>query len=98
MVSFNGQSEEFSRSLVGSVTYRGGSGGGDSFQNNTNLLELAYGYGGHNAFTGGSSYNFVFLFGNYNTYHANGGYSAVWEGYGQYDTIGGTGTLSTYAY
>ena len=71
LVSLNGQSEEFTASTVGSVTYKGGMSGGDSFTNNTGLWEVAYGHGGHNNFTSGTgSYNLVYLNGNDNTYTA----------------------------
>lgn len=88
-VSLNGQSEEFSASQVYNITYVGGSGGGDTFTNDTNLVELAYGYGGHNDFTGGTSYNFVYLYGNDNTYDAQAGslFSDVFEDGGTGDTV-----------
>lgn len=85
-VSLNGQSEEFSPSQVYNVTYLGGINGGDTFTNTTNLVELAYGRGGGNNFSGGTSYNFVFLYGNTNTYTSNG-FSDVWENGGQSDNI-----------
>lgn len=97
-VTLNGQSEEFAPSLVANVTYTGGSGGGDTFTNNTNLVELAYGYGGHNSFTGGTSYNYVYFFGNYNNYTSQGGYTDVWEGNGSHDTIDPNGTVVVYKY
>jgi hypothetical protein len=87
-VSLNGKSEEFSPSLVASVTYKGGSGGGDTFTNDTYLVEQAYGYGGHNTFTGGTTYNFVYFFGNSNTYQAQAGsFCDVFENGGKGDTI-----------
>jgi hypothetical protein len=36
-VTLNGASEEFSPSLVANITYKGGSGGHDTFTNSTNL-------------------------------------------------------------
>jgi len=60
-VSLNGQSEEFSPSQVFNVTYKGGSGGGDTFTNNTNLVELAYVHGTGNHLTGGTSFNYAFF-------------------------------------
>src|SRR5262249_50275889 len=71
-VSLNGQWEEFKPSLVTSVTYKSGSKGGDTFVNNTNLTNQNYGYGGHNHFTGGTGFNYVYLFGNYNAFTAQG--------------------------
>jgi hypothetical protein len=94
MVSLNGQSEEFSPSLLANVTYKGGSGGGDTFTNNTNLTTIEYGYGGHNTFSSSGRYNYVIFFGNYNTYNAHGGYAVVFE-IGNYDTVNGTG-VTTY--
>ena len=87
-VSLNGQSEEFSPTLVASVDYYGGKNGGDTFVNNTKLLEIAEGYGGHNTFTGGTSvYNVITFKGNYNTYNAQAGSTSdVYEA-GTNDTI-----------
>ena len=97
-VSLNGQSEEFSPSQVANITYTGGSGGGDTFTNNTNLVSLGYGYGGNNKFTGGSSYNFVYFFGNNNTFTGPAGsINDVYEGGGHGDVILGTGTTHVYA-
>lgn len=73
-VSLNGQTEEFRRSSVGSVTYVGGKSGGDTFVNDTNLLEIAKGYGNHNNFTGGTSIcNVIYFVGNSDTYNAQAG-------------------------
>jgi hypothetical protein len=73
MVSFNGQSEEFSPSKVFSVTYVGGTGGGDTFANDTSLLSVDFGFGQQNNFTGGTGDNFVFFFGSNNTYNEEPG-------------------------
>jgi hypothetical protein len=87
-VTLNGQSQEYSANSVTSVTYKGGSAGGDTFANNTNLVELAWGYGGHNSFTGGTYYNYVFLYGKSNTYNVQAGsFSDLWENGGNGDSI-----------
>ena len=87
-VTLNGQSEEFVARQVSSVSYRGGSGGGDTFVNHTSLVELAYGFGGNNKFTGGTGYNYIHLYGNNNTYTAQvGSFSDVWEDGGTGDVI-----------
>jgi hypothetical protein len=88
MVSFNGQSEEFSPSKVASVTYMGGTGGGDTFTNNTSLVSLDFGFGQNNNFTGGTSDNYVFFFGGNNTYNEPAGsFNEVFE-------IGGSDTIN----
>jgi hypothetical protein len=86
-VSLNGQSEEFTPSQVTSITYKSGTGGGDSFINSTGVTSLDYGYGGHNSFTGGTGFNYVYDFGNNNTFTAEGGVSDVWTDYGSGDSI-----------
>jgi hypothetical protein len=72
-VSLNGQSEEFSPSSIGSVTYMGGSGGGDTFVDSTALPSVEYGQGGNNHITGGTGLNYAYYWGNGNTYDAEGG-------------------------
>ena len=87
-VSLNGQSEEFTAAQVSNITYKSGAQGGDAFVNDTGLTSLAYGYGGSNQFTGGTGYNYIYFFGNNNTYTAEeGSISAVWEGHGKGDKI-----------
>ena len=86
-VSLNGKSEEFAPSTVWSITYKGGASGSDTFVNNTSLTALAYGYGGKNQYTGGTGYDYVYFFGNNNTYTAQGGVTDVWEGHGTGDVI-----------
>ena len=87
MVSFNGQSEEFSSSKVFSVTYVGGTGGGDTFTNNTSLESVDIGFGQQNNFTGGTGSNYVFFFGGNNTYNEQpGSFNDVFE-FGGPDTI-----------
>lgn len=72
-VSFNGQSEEFSPSVVCNITYMGGRGGKDTFTNDTSLVSLDYGFGSGNNFTGGTGYNYVYFYGGSNTYNAQAG-------------------------
>jgi hypothetical protein len=99
-VSFNGQWEEFSGKLVTSITYLGGSGGGDTFTNNTNLVSLDYAFGQHNNFTGGTGFNYVYFFGSNNTYNAKAGScSDVFE-IGNSETINNPdgATVQTYVY
>ena len=87
-VSFNGQSESFTASSVSNITYEGGSGGGDTFTNDTSLVSLDYGFGSHNNFTGGTSYNYVYFYGTGNTYNAQkGSFTDVFE-------IGGSDTIN----
>jgi hypothetical protein len=88
-VTLNGASEEFSPSLVANITYKGGSAGFDTFTNSTNLVSLAYGYGGNNNFTGGGSYNYVYFYGNNNSFTDDvaGSVSDVFENGGSGDTI-----------
>jgi hypothetical protein len=86
-VSLNGQSEEFDASKVGNVTYTSGRSGGDTFVNSTKLTSLVFAHGSGNHVTGGTGYNFVYFFGNNETYAATGGYSDVWKAFGTGDTI-----------
>jgi len=97
-VTLNGNTEEFAAGLVANITYKGGSGGSDSFTDDTSLVSLDYGYGGNNTFTGGSSYNYVYFHGSGNTYNAQyaGSISDVFENGGTGDTIRGPGTVYTY--
>jgi len=93
-VTLNGQSEEFTASSVHSVTYTSGSGGHDTFTNNTGVTELAYGNGGNNDFTGGTAVTVVYFTGNNNTYYGQAGSTSdVFKDYGQGDTITGPGKL-----
>jgi len=96
-VSLNGQSEEFGANQVYNVTYKGSSGGGDTFTDNTSLVSLEYGYGGNNHFTGGSSFNFVYFFGNSNSFNGPAGsISDVFQHGGQNDATQGPGTIYVY--
>ena len=86
-VTLNGQSEEFSPSLVASITYKGGSGGGDTFMDGTSLPSIEYGFAGNNNFTGGTGFNYAYLWGNSNTYTAQkASFTDVFE-YGTSDKI-----------
>jgi hypothetical protein len=82
-VTLNGASETFSPSLVASITYMGGSGGGDTFTDDTSVASLEYGYGSGNNFTGGTGNNYAYFYGkgtNSNTFNAQvGGVSDVIE-------------------
>ena len=87
-VSFNGQSESFTASSVSNITYKGGSGGGDTFTNSTSLMSYEYGFGSHNNFTGGSNFNYVYFYGTGNTYNAQkGSFTDMFE-------IGGSDTIN----
>ncbi len=93
-VTLNGSSEEFNPSSVPvyNITYVGASGGGDTFTDSTSLPSLDSGYGGNNTFTGGSGYNYVYFWGNDNTYNGQSSImSDVWENYGSGDTINSKG-------
>jgi hypothetical protein len=96
-VTLNGQSAEFASSLVYNITYVGGASGGDTFVDNTSLVSLDYGYGGHNNFTGGSTFNYVFFYGNYNTFNAvAGSVNDVFENGGTGDLMQGQGSVQAY--
>jgi hypothetical protein len=99
-VSFNGQSESFSAGQVANITYYGGSGGGDTFENDTNLVSLDYGFGAGNNFSGSTSYNFVYFFGSGNTYSAqDGSVSDVFEiGGGDAINSSPAANVATYVY
>ncbi len=86
-VTLNGNSEVFAANSIYSVNYQGSQGGGDTFINNTYLMETAYGYGGNNDFVGGGTYNYVNLYGDFNTFDAKGGYSDVYTYNGPNDDI-----------
>lgn len=75
------------------VTYVGGQGGGDTFVNDTSLVSLDYGFGGGNAFTGGAGFNYVFFYGNGNTFAGQPGEASdVFEDGGT-DTIEANGAV-----
>ena len=86
-VSFNGKSEEFCRSSVSNITYMGGSGGHDTFTNNTNLVSLVLAFGSHDTVTGGTGYNYVYFYGGGNTFNAQSGCVSDVSEIGGSDTI-----------
>jgi hypothetical protein len=96
-VSLNGQSEEFKACSVYSITYVGGSGGKDTFTNDTSLTELAYGYGGNNDFTAGTGCSAINFWGSDNTLNTvAGSYGGVIEHGGTGDTVTGAGDFTVY--
>ena len=77
-VTLNGNSAGVPRRRCLDVSsYSGGQGGGDTFTNNTGLSEMAVMYGGNNHVVGGSSWNLVELWGDNNSFDAQGGPSDV---------------------
>jgi hypothetical protein len=96
-ISLNGNSVEYSRNAVWSVTFSGGQGGGDVFRNDTNIPEVATGYGGNNQFLGGSSWNTVSFWGDNNSYDARGGASYVYT-FGSGDNIVPYNNVSVFSY
>jgi len=82
-VTLNGNSEEFAPSLVTTVYYSGAAGGGDTFVNSTSITGIEYGWGGNNTFTGGSGQDYMFLWGNGNTAHDDGGFAVAFTHGGQ---------------
>ncbi len=97
-VSLNGQEVDFNSSEVSSVSYTGGANGGDTFENDTNLYSQAYGFGGHNNFSGGSYFNTVYLHGDDNKYDARGGTSYVFAYDGPHNSIVQYSNNYVYAY
>ena len=67
---------------VTSITYKSGANGGDTFENDTSRTNLDYGYGGRNHFTGGTGYNYIYLFGNNNAFNVQGGTNVAWKAFG----------------
>lgn len=93
-LTLNGQSEEFSPTKVYHVTYIGGRSGGDTVTDNTSLALVACGYGQNNNFTGGTSYNYVWFYGDYNTFTGQAGsVSDVFENGYAHDTINSNGGI-----
>ena len=86
-VSLNGQSEEFAPRQVTSITYKSGANGGDTFENDTSLTNLNYGYGGSNHFTGGTGFNYIYFFGNNNGFNVKGGTNVAWKAFGTGDAF-----------
>lgn len=97
-VQLNNQVVEYTASEVYAVTYTGGSGGSDTFVNDTNLYSQMYGFGGNNQFTGGSSFNTVYMYGNFNNYSDLGGASYVFSYDGPQSTIALDGNNYVFAY
>jgi hypothetical protein len=97
-VWFNGNTQVFPAGSLYTVTYTGGPGGYDTFANYTNLTEMAMGYGGGNQFRGGSSWNVCYLYGNYNSYDAQGGPSEVLTYNGPNDQITPYSDVYVYQY
>jgi len=87
LVSLNRNSEVLPASSVWTISYSGAQGGGDTFRNNTGLSEVAVMRGGNNDVVGGSSWNLVELWGDYNSFNAQGGYSLVYCYNGPHDNI-----------
>ena len=87
-VTLNGQTESFAPGSISAVIYYGGTLGGDTFTDNSNIISVEYGYGSGNNFTGGSSFNYCFFTGGGNTFTAQGAGSVsdVFE-YGGTDTV-----------
>jgi predicted Zn-dependent peptidase len=86
-VSLNGASEQFAASLVFNMTYMGGTGGSDTFENDTKLTALCYGFKSGNTYTGGTGFNFVYFYAGGNTYNTQAGsFSDVFE-VGGVDTV-----------
>ena len=74
-LSLNGQCETFNTTQISitSITYLGGSGGGDTMVNDTDLPTVEYGFGSGNNFMGGTGFNYAFFFGGANTFDAQAG-------------------------
>ncbi len=95
------QTVEFNPSTICNIDYVGGSLGGDTFTDNTNIISREYGYGSGNNFTGGTSLNYVWFLGSSggNSYSVQGAsrISDVFE-YGGTDTINNPsgGTVQVY--
>ena len=86
-VTLNGNSEVFPAGTLWTISYTGAQGGGDTFINNTSLSEVAVMNGGGNQVVGGSSLNLVELWGDYNSFNAQGGVSYVYCYNGPNDNI-----------
>jgi hypothetical protein len=81
-VSLNGQAVEYNASDVFTVNYTGGSQGHDSFVNDTSLTEKVTMYGNYNSSLGGSTWNTLYLYGDYDSYDARNGASYVYAYHG----------------
>ena len=86
-VTFNGNSTVLPAGAVWTISYSGGAGGGDTFKNNTGLSEVTVMHGGGNHVVSGGGYNLVELWGDYNSFNAQGGISYVYCYNGPHDNI-----------
>jgi hypothetical protein len=86
-VTVNGNSEMFPAGALWTISYTGAQGGENTFINNTGLSEVAVMNGGGNRVVSGSSWNLVELWGNYNSFNAQGGVSNVYCYNGPNDNI-----------
>jgi hypothetical protein len=102
-VSLNGQTVDYDASSVWTIAYTGSYGGGDTFKNNTAIPDMVYTFGGGNTVVGGSSWNYVLMYGNSNTdtYDAAGSSGYVFT-FGatndQINTSDSSTTIYTYAW
>jgi hypothetical protein len=85
-VTLNGNSEVFPDNTVWTISYSGGSAGGDSFKNYTGLSEVTVTYGGGDQVVGGTRYNLAYLWGNNSSFDSSRGPSEVFT-YGSNDNI-----------
>jgi hypothetical protein len=97
-VRMDGEFAQFDRSQVYWVNYNGSPGGGDHFQNDTSLNSSITVNNGNNTVLGGSSYNYVTLWGDHNTYDARGGASNVYAYGGPNDNVVPYGNVYVTAY
>ena len=77
-VTLNGNREVFPAGTLWTISYTGGKGGRDKFTNNTRLSEVAVMKGGSNHVVSGNSWNLVELWGDHNSFNAQGGVSNVY--------------------
>lgn len=90
--------QTFDASSIYNITYTGGSAGGNTFINNTNLVSLDYAYGGNNHIVGGGSFNYVFFWGNNNSFSSTAGsVSDVFQNGGTGNDIDPLGTVYVFA-
>jgi hypothetical protein len=82
VVSLNGQSQEFAKGLIWTLSYAGGPQGGDNFQNNTAIQEYVTVLGGNNTVLGGSAWSTIMAYGDVNTIDSRvgGGYTFTYGG------------------
>jgi len=92
VVVTNGTTETFPAGQVYNITYTGSAGGGDNFENNTPLVLMAHASGGNNKLVGGTTYSYVFFYGDNNTFDGTAGlYTDMFVNGGQGDTLTGAG-------